>query len=182
MSTTESSPIPLIESRIWFIRGYKVLLDADLAELYQVTTGNLNLAVRRNKDRFPPDFMFRLTKDEFKNLRLQIARASWGGRRTPPYAFTEQGVAMLSGILTSKRAIEVNIAIMRTFVRLRQLLATHEDLARRLDQLEWRQSEQGQQIRSVFETIQHLIEAPAEEEPRRRIGFPTNRSNHEQQG
>ncbi|MBV9266113.1 MAG: ORF6N domain-containing protein [Acidobacteriaceae bacterium] len=178
MPSTETAPV--LESRIWLIRGHKVLLDADLAELYQVTTGNLNLAVRRNKERFPPDFMFQLTKAEFDNLRLQIARASWGGRRTPPYAFTEQGIAMLSGVLTSARAVEVNIAIMRTFVRLRQLLATHEELARRLDQLEWRQNEQGQQIHAVFETIQHLIEAPADE-PKRRIGFPTSRANREPQ-
>jgi hypothetical protein len=178
MPSAQTTPAPVLESRIWFIRGHKVLLDADLAELYQVTTGNLNLAVRRNKDRFPKDFMFQLTKEEFENLRLQIARASWGGRRTPPYAFTEQGIAMLSGVLTSKRAIEVNIAIMRTFVRLRQLLATHEDLARRLDQLEWRQSEQEGRVQYVFETIQHLIEAPAEE-PKRRIGFPTNRAGRD---
>ena len=157
----------------------KVLLDADLAELYQVTTGNLNLAVRRNKERFPPDFMFQLTKAEFDNLRLQIARASWGGRRTPPYAFTEQGIAMLSSVLRSKRAIQVNIAIMRTFVRLRQLLASHEDLARQLEGLRWKQEEQGQQIQAVFQTIQQLIEAP--EEPKRRIGFPTSRAGHDPQ-
>ena len=164
----------MIESRIWLIRGHKVLLDADLAELYHVTTGNLNLAVRRNKERFPEDFMFRLTKEEFDNLRLQIARSSWGGRRHPPYAFTEQGIAMLSSVLNSKRAIAVNIAIMRTFVRLRQLLATHEELARRLEQVEARQNEQGQKIELVFEAIQHLIEAPVE--PKRRIGFPVGRS------
>jgi hypothetical protein len=178
MPTAQTAPTPLLESRIWLIRGHKVILDADLADLYQVTTGNLNLAVRRNKDRFPNDFMFQLTKEEFENLRLQIARSSWGGRRHPPYAFTEQGIAMLSGVLTSKRAIEVNIAIMRTFVRLRQLLTTHEDLARRLDQLEWRQSEQEGRVQYVFETIQQLIEAPAEE-PKRRIGFPTSRADHD---
>jgi hypothetical protein len=176
MPAAESTVQPLIESRIWLIRGQKVMLDADLAELYQVTTGNLNLAVRRNEDRFPADFMFQLSKQEFADLRLQIARSSWGGRRHAPYAFTEQGIAMLSGVLTSKRAIEVNIAIMRTFVRIRQLLATHEDLARRLDQLEWRQNEQGQKIQAVFETIQHLIEAPAEEPAKRRIGFPASRA------
>jgi hypothetical protein len=177
MPAAETTPAPLIESRIWLIRGHKVLLDADLAELYQVTTGNLNLAVRRNKERFPEDFMFRLTREEFDNLRLQIARSSWGGRRHPPYAFTEQGIAMLSGVLNSKRAIAVNIAIMRTFVRLRQLLATHEDLARRLEQVEARQNEQGQQIQTVFEAIQHLIDAPVE--PKRRIGFPVGGSGPE---
>lgn len=170
-----SEVAPILESRIWLIRGHKVLLDADLAELYQVTTGNLNLAVRRNKERFPADFMFQLSKAEFDNLRLQVARSSWGGRRHPPYAFTEQGIAMLSGVLTSARAIEVNIAIMRTFVRLRQLLASHEDLARQLDELRWKQEEQGQQIQAVFETIQHLIEAPAEET--KRFGFPTSEAH-----
>jgi hypothetical protein len=170
-------PVAVIESRIWFICGQKVLLDADLAELYQVTTGNLNLAVQRNKERFPKDFMLQLTKEEFDYLRLQIARSSWGGRRHAPYAFTEQGVAMLSGVLTSNRAIEVNIAIMRTFVRLRQPLATHEELARRLDELAWQQAEQGQQIQEVFQTIQHLIEALAEDKPKRQIGFPTSRTS-----
>jgi hypothetical protein len=177
MPPAESAVVPLIESRIFLIRGQKVLLDADLAQLYQVTTGNLNLAVRRNRERFPADFMFQLDPAEFQNLRLQIARSSWGGRRHPPYAFTEQGVAMLSSVLTSLRAIEVNIAIMRTFVRLRQILATHEELARRLDQLEWRQNEQGQKIQAVFETIQQLIEAPpVEETAKRRIGFPTSQA------
>jgi hypothetical protein len=177
-------PAPLIESRIYLIRGQKVLLDSDLAILYQVETKVLNQAVRRNRDRFPEDFMFQLTRKEHEALRSQIVTSNEGrgGRRYRPYVFTEQGVAMLSGVLTSPRAIEVNIAIMRTFVRLRQLLATHEELARRLEQLEWRQNEQGHQIEAVFETIQHLIEAPAEELPRRRIGFPSGRGGHEQQG
>ena len=148
-----------------------MLLDADLAELYQVTTGNLNLAVRRNRDRFPSDFMFQLSKEEYGDLRLQFARASWGGRRIPPYAFTEQGVAMLSGVLNSKRAIEANIAIMRTFVRLRQILASDEDLARKVEELQWQQHEQSQQIREIFDTIQHLIDEPIDEN-KRRIGFP----------
>ncbi len=125
---------------------------------------------------FPTIFMFQLTRKEDEALRSQIVTSNEssgrGGRRYRPYAFTEQGIAMLSSVLTSTRAIEVNIAIMRTFVRLRQLLATHEEIAQRLEQLEWRQNEQGQQIQAVFETIQYLIEAPAEEEPRRQIGFP----------
>ena len=171
----DSAPAPLIESRIFLLRRQKVLLDADLAQLYQVTTGNLNLAVRRNRERFPADFLFQLNQAEFQNLRLQLARSSWGGRRHPPYAFTEQGVAMLSSVLTSKRAIEVNIAIMRTFIRLRQILATHEELARQLEELRWKQNEQGQPIQAVFETIQQLIEAPGIE-PKRRIGFPTNQA------
>ncbi len=171
----------LVESRILVIRRQKVLLDSDLASLYQVETKALNRAVRRNIDRFPEDFMFQLTSEEVESLRCQFgasknADENRGGRRYRPYAFTEQGIAMLSGVLTSKRAVEVNVAIMRTFVRLRQLLATHEELARRLDQLEWRQGEQGGRVQYVFETIQQLIEAPAPlpVEPKRSIGFPTS--------
>ena len=146
--------------------------------LYEVETRRLNEAVSRNRERFPDDFMFQLSPEEDHALRSQIAISNEGrgGRRYRPYAFTEQGIAMLSSVLRSKRAIEVNIAIMRTFVRLRQLLTTHEEIARRLDNLEWRQSEQGQKIEAVFETIQHLIEAP-EIEPKRRIGFPTSESS-----
>lgn len=166
---------PLIESRIFLIRGQKVLLDSDLAALYDVETKALNQAVRRNRERFPEDFLFQLSGDESECLRSQFVTSNRrGGRRYAPYAFTEQGVAMLSSVLKSKRAIEVNIAIMRTFVRLRHLLTTHEELARRLDQLEWRQSEQGHRIEAVFETIQHLIETPPEEPAKRRIGFPTD--------
>ena len=122
--------------------------------------------------------MFRLTPEETESLRFQFGTSNEGrgGRRYFPYAFTEQGIAMLSGVLNSARAVQVNIAIMRTFVRLRQLLATHEELARRLDQLEWRQSEQDDRVQYVFETIQHLIEAPEPAEPKRTIGFPTSRS------
>ena len=178
MSTVEIAPVALVESRILIVRGQKVLLDKDLADLYQVTTGNLNKAVRRNQDRFPEDFMFQLTPEELESLifQLGISNETRGGRRFRPYAFTEQGIAMLSGVLTSTRAVEVNVAIMRTFVRLRRLLATHEELARRLDQLEWRQSEQDGRVQYVFETIQQLIEAPQPNpaEPKRSIGFPTS--------
>src|SRR5258707_11209942 len=114
------------------MRGQKVMFDTDLAELYQVSTGNLNLAVRRNPTRFPGDFMFQLTKEEFENLRLQIASSSWGGRRYMPFAFTEHGVAMLSSVLSSDRAVQMNILIVRAFIRLRDILATHKHLARRL--------------------------------------------------
>jgi hypothetical protein len=176
MPSLETAPIPLIEGRIFLIRGQKVLLDSDLATLYQVETKALNRAVKRNRERFPEDFMFQLSPTEARELlRYQIGTSNEGGRggrRYRPYAFTEQGVAMLSGVLTSHRAIEVNIAIMRTFVRLRQILATHEDLARQLEELRWRQEEQGEQIQAVFDTIQHLIESPAE--PKRRIGFPAS--------
>src|SRR5262245_55290722 len=161
-------PDTLIEQNIYLIRGHKVMLDVDLARLYGVTTGNLNLAVRRNPKRFPGDFMFQLSGEETQSLLLQNARAKGrGGRRTPPYAFTEQGVSMLSSVLSSERAIEVNIAIMRAFVRLRAMLATHADLARRLNKLEQKYDEQ---FRVVFEAIRELMtEEPVP--PSRRIGF-----------
>jgi hypothetical protein len=163
-----SVPNELIEQKIYLIRRHKVMLDADLAELYGVTTGNLNLAVRRNQRRFPEDFMFQLSRKEAQSLLLQNARAKGrGGRRTPPYAFTEQGVSMLSSVLNSERAIEVNIAIMRAFVRLRVMLATHADLARRLADLEQKYDEQ---FRGVFEAIRELMD-PEPVPPARRIGF-----------
>lgn len=149
------------------------MLDSHLAELYQVTTGNLNLAVRRNKNRFPEDFMFQLTKTEAEPLLLQfaIANTSRGGRRTLPYVFTEQGVAMLSTVLNSKRAIAVNIAIMRVFVRLREMLASHIMLLRRLDDLEREQKEQGLQIGAVFEVMRKLATPEEIESPKDSIGF-----------
>jgi hypothetical protein len=166
--STPSVPNELIEQKIYLIRRHKVMLDADLAELYGVTTGNLNLAVRRNQRRFPEDFMFQLSPKEARSLLLQSARPKGrGGRRTPPYAFTEQGVAMLSSVLNSERAIEVNIAIMRAFVRLRVMLATHADLARRLNELEQKYDEQ---FRVVFEAIRELM-TPEPVPPARRIGF-----------
>ena len=161
-------PAEVIEQKIYLIRGHKVLLDADLAELYGVTTGNLNLAVRRNPKRFPQDFMFQLSRQETQSLLLQNARAKGrGGRRTPPYAFTEQGVAMLSSVLNSERAIEVNITIMRAFVRLRSMLASHADLARRLEKLEQKYDDQ---LKDVFEAIREMME-PEPVPPARRIGF-----------
>ncbi len=174
MSSSETAPVPLIESRILLIRGHKVLLDRDLARLYQVKAIALRQQVRRNPNRFPADFLFELEEQEVESLLSQNvipSRRSLGGAK--PLAFTEQGIAMLSSVLTSERAVEVNIAIMRTFVRLRQLLATHEEIARRLEDLEWRQSEQGQQIQAVFETIQRLIEAPPDD-AKKRFGFPTS--------
>jgi len=166
---TSSSALPpeRIERRILLIRGQKVMLDADLAELYEVQTKELNLAVRRNLDRFPDDFMFQLSALEFRNLRLQsVTSNSWGGRRYRPYAFTEQGVAMLSSVLRSPRAVQVNIAIMRAFVNLRQILSSHRDLARRLEEME---SRYDTQFRAVFEAIRELMQPP--EKPQRKIGF-----------
>jgi hypothetical protein len=160
-------PAELIERRIFLIRGHKVMIDADLARLYQVTTGNLNLAVKRNLDRFPIDFMFQLTMKESKVLRLQFAISNRGGRRYRPYVFTEQGVAMLSSVLTSKRAVHVNIAIVRTFVRLREMLATHKDLARKLDEME---KKYDHQFKVVFDAIRDFM-SPGPSSSRRRIGF-----------
>ena len=172
----DSVPATLIENRILLIRGQKVLLDRDLAQLYQVKAIALRQQVRRNPHRFPPDFLFELEEEEVASLLSQNvipSRRSLGGAK--PLAFSEQGIAMLSSVLTSERAVEVNIAIMRTFVRLRQILATHEELARQLDELRWRQEEQGLQIQSIFDTIQHFIEGP-DIEPKRRIGFSTSQA------
>jgi len=175
MDSTAATPAPVIESRILVIRGHNVLLDSDLAALYQVQTGALNRAVRRNAERFPMDFMFQLSGQEAQSLLCQTGISNRGGRRFHPYVFTEQGIAMLSGVLTSARAVQVNVAIMRTFVRLRQLLATHEELSRRLEKLEWRQSEQDGRVQYVFEAIQQLIEAPTTNAGQKRhIGFPND--------
>ncbi len=157
----------LIQSKIILIRGEKVMLDADLAKLYEVSTKRLNEQVRRNPGRFPSDFMFQLTKEEYRILRSQVATSSWGGRRYLPYAFTEQGVAMLSSVLDSERAILVNVEIMRTFVRLREILATHKYLARKLEELEKKYDEQ---FAVVFDAIRELMKPP-EPPPKRRIGF-----------
>ena len=160
-------PVDRIEKAILLIRGQKVMLDADLAALYAVETKQLVRAVRRNIDRFPPDFMFQLSKEEFGNLRFHFGTSSgWGGRRYLPYAFAEQGVAMLSSVLRSQRAIQVNIEIMRAFIRLRQMLASHVELARKLDALE---KKYDAQFKQVFEAIRQLMAPP---EPKRRpMGF-----------
>jgi len=160
-------PVDRIEKAILLIRGQKVMLDADLAELYGVETRVLVQAVKRNLERFPEDFMFQLSQEEFAILRSQIVTSSdWGGRRYCPYAFTEQGVAMLSSVLRSRRAIQVNIEIMRAFIRLRQMLASHVELARKLDALE---KKYDAQFKQVFEAIRQLMAPP---EPKRRpIGF-----------
>jgi hypothetical protein len=166
---TEKSLIPAarIERSILLIRGERVILDADLAMLYDVATKVLLQAVKRQIERFPLDFMFQLTKEEFDLLRSQTVTSSqWGGRRYPPYAFTEQGVAMLSSVLHSPRAIAVNIEIMRAFIRLRRMLASHADLARKLEALE---KKYDTQFKVVFDAIRKLMTPP--EPKRRRIGF-----------
>ncbi len=162
-------PMGHIEHKIYLIRGHKVMLDRDLAELYGVETKVLKRAVRRNIDRFPEDFMFQLSTQELKNLRCQIGASSWGGERYLSFVFTEQGVAMLSGILNSKRAVQVNIAIMRAFVKLRETLSLHKELAKKLELLENKIAHHDEQIQSIFEAIRQLMAPP--EKPKERIGF-----------
>ena len=160
-------PSSRIENKIFFVRSHNIMLDRDLADLYGVETKVLVQAVKRNIDRFPDDFMFRLTRQELTNLRSQIVTSSqWGGRRYPPYAFTEQGVAMLSSVLKSKKAVQVNIEIMRTFVKLRNLLSTNVELARKLEQLE---KKYDSQFKIVFDAIRELMAPPSKK--RRKIGF-----------
>jgi hypothetical protein len=159
-----------IQQAILLLRGHKVMLDFDLAGLYGVETKVLNKAVKRNLSRFPDDFMFELSEEEFAGLRFQFGTSRWGGRRYRPYAFTEQGVAMLSSVLRSERAVNVNIEIMRAFVRLRAMLSTHEDLARKLAALE---RKYDAQFKAVFDAIRELMTPPRPE--RRPIGFGTGR-------
>ncbi len=169
MVNAELVPLDHVERAILVLRGHKVLLDEDLAALYGVPVKALNQAVKRNIERFPDDFMFQLSGEESRSLRSQSVTANprRGGRRTPPYAFTVQGVAMLSSVLHSPRAVQVNIEIMRAFVRLRQMLQSNADLAKKLEALE---KKYDAQFRVVFDAIRGLM-APPPVKPRRRIGF-----------
>ena len=182
MKTKSSALIPVerVSSKIYLIRNEKVLLDSDLAELYEVQTKVLLQAVKRNKLRFPKDFMYQLTKEEAQNLRsqfvtssLQSGKSGWGGRRYLPFVFTEQGVAMLSSVLNSERAVQVNIAIMRAFVQMRKFLQSNDELAKRLKELEKKTAKkfatQQEQIKLVFEAIKELM--LEKEKPKRKIGF-----------
>jgi hypothetical protein len=167
-------PEEVIMSKIYVIRGQKVMLDRDLAELYRVETKALKQAVRRNIERFPEDFMFTLDEEEFENLRSQIATSSWGGTRYVPMAFTEQGVAMLSSVLRSRQAITINIRIIRVFTRVRQVLETHQEMLQKIGYLQRNDIEQDQQIRLIFEYLRQLEQSKQKEEDvksRRRIGF-----------
>ena len=168
MNNTDLIPSEKIEKAIYLIRGEKVMLDRDLALLYGVETKVLNRAVKRNLQRFPPDFMFQLTTKEAESLRCQIGTSNEGrgGRRYLPYVFTEQGVAMLSSVINSERAVLVNIEIMRAFVKLRQMLASNTELSRRLDELE---SKYDKQFRVVFDAIRRLMSTPVRK--RKEIGF-----------
>ncbi|HOX53849.1 MAG: ORF6N domain-containing protein [Candidatus Omnitrophica bacterium] len=163
------TPAGIIEDMIYIVRGQKVMLDSDLSQLYGVKTKSLNLAVKRNIDRFPHDFMFQLTKEEFANLRFQFETSSWGGIRYLPFVFTEQGVAMLSSVLNSKRAIQVNIAIMRTFIKLRRMILTHKEMRRKIEEMEKRYDKQ---FKVVFTALKELLDHSKEpQKPRARIGF-----------
>jgi hypothetical protein len=165
--------VPLIEKRILLIRGQKVMLDEVLAELYGVETKALKRAVRRKRNRFPDDFMFVLTSNEYSTLRYQFGTIKRGQHsKYLPYAFTEQGVAMLSGVLNSGQAVKVNIAIMRAFVRLRETFAAHKELARKLEALERGYETHDKQIHAIFEAIR-LLMAP-EQKPKHRVGFELN--------
>jgi hypothetical protein len=172
---SRTAPFERITQAILVVRGQRVILDADLADLYGVTVKRLLEAVRRNQNRFPVDFMFQLEKQEVANLRSQFATSRWGGRRYTSYAFTEQGVAMLSSVLRSERAVLVNIEIMRAFVRLRRILASNVELARKLNELE---AKYDSQFKVVFDTIRELMTSPSCS-PRRRIGFVSSEEESE---
>ena len=161
-----------IASKIHFIRGKRVMLDSDLALLYGVLTKNLNKAVARNLDRFPEDFMFRLTSEEADSLRFQIgtSKKGRGGRRYLPHAFTQEGIAMLSGVLNSPRAIQANVQIMRTFTRMRELLATNELIRQKIDELERKYEKHDTQFKVIFEALKELLETP-KLKPKKPIGF-----------
>lgn len=161
----------LIINKIYYIRGHKVMLDSDLAELYQVTTGNLNKAVKRNLKRFPDDFMFQLTNEEFKNLMFQNGISNWGGKRKLPFAFTEQGVAMLSGVLNSDRAINVNIQIMRIFTRVRQALIDNTELRLAVEELKSKTDNNTKNIELVFQYLDELLEKKENSVPMEKIGY-----------
>lgn len=172
ITSAEINREEVIRDMIYIIRGYKVMLDSDLAALYGVPTGRLNEQVKRNGKRFPDDFMFLLTKQEFENLKSQFAISSWGGRRKLPYVFTEQGVAMLSSVLSSDRAIQVNIAIMRTFTKLREIMATHKELRQKIEDIEKKYDGQFQVVFTAIKELFGKFNEP--EKPKGKIGFHPN--------
>lgn len=170
---SEIIPIQIIENKIYIIRGLKVMLDSYLAYLYEVDTKVLNQAVKRNLDRFPDDFMFQLPDEEWNNLRSQIVTSKRGGKRYNPYVFTEQGVAMLSGILNSKRAIAVNIQIMRTFIKLRELALTNKDLTQRLDEMEHKFIQYARDMNINIEDIYKQLNYLTDITKPSKVGFKT---------
>ncbi|WP_346859242.1 ORF6N domain-containing protein [uncultured Draconibacterium sp.] len=158
-------------NKIYFIREQKVMIDSDLAELYGVETRRLNEQVKRNLSRFPEDFMFQLSNSEFENLRSQIATSSWGGRRKPPFVFTEHGVLMLSSVLNSDKAIRVNIQIMRIFTKVREMLTDNLSLKLDIEQIKKKLASQDKNIELVFRYLDELLEKQANPEPRKQIGY-----------
>ena len=162
----ESLSLPEIELSILTLRGQRVMLSSDLARIYGVEPRTLMQAVKRNSERFPADFIFQLELEEWQNLKSQFVISSWGGIRTAPYAFTEQGIAMLSSVLRSPQAVQVNIEIMRAFVRLRRILSEHQEISQRLNDLE---SRYDQQFKAVFDAIRALMRVP--EDKKNPIGF-----------
>ena len=174
MMNSSTIPDDLISNKIYFIRDYKVMIDSDLSDLYKVKTKRLNEQVKRNLNRFPEDFMFQLTVDEWKILKSQNATSSWGGRRVPPYVFTEHGVLMLSSILNSERAIAVNIQIMRVFTKIRTLIKNYDELLKMLNELEKKGNERDQKISIIFQYINKLEQENKlknEQSKRNRIGY-----------
>ena len=165
------NPDEVIMNQIYFIRNQKVMLDRELSELYQVSTGALNQAVARNIKRFPEDFMFQLSEQEWSNLKSQIVISSWGGVRKLPYAFTEQGVAMLSGILNSDRAIAVNIQIMRIFIRIRQMFIDNTDIRLEIEKIKSKLDNQDKNMEIVFRYLDELIDKKEGLQERKRIGY-----------
>lgn len=175
MSHVDIIPDEIIINKIYLVRGQKVMLDKDLAILYGVATRDLNKAVKRNITRFPEDFMFQLEKEEYQHLMFQLGTSSkhqWGGTRKLPFAFTEQGVAMLSSVLHSHRAVQVNIHIIRIFTKLRQILLSHKDILLKLEQLENQVVQSSSDIQMIFTALKKLLQEP--EKPRSEVGFKTS--------
>ncbi len=164
-------PEEVIMNKIYFIRGHKVMLDSDLAELYEIETGRLNEQVKRNSKRFPEDFMFQLSDQEFQNLKSQFAISSWGGRRKLPYVFTEHGVLMLSSALNSDRAVQLNILIMRIFVRIRQMLTDNTELRLAIEKLERNAENHTKNIGVVFRYLDEFIQKKERNKPRKAVGY-----------
>lgn len=174
MAKKEITPVipdEIVMNKIYFIRGHKVMLDSDLAELYEVETRVLNQAVSRNEYRFPEEFMFQLNEKEWDNLKSQIVTSSWGGRRKLPYVFTEHGVLMLSSVLNSKRAIQINILIVKVFTRIRQMLTENTELRLAIEKLEKKTDNNTKNIEVVFQYLDELIEKKEGQKPRKQIGY-----------
>jgi len=171
MDNEVSIPNEIITNKIYLIRNQKVMFDSDLAELYQVKTKRLNERVKRNIARFPKDFMFQLTKEEWLNLKSQIATSSWGGRRNLPYAFTEHGILMLSSVLNSERAIAVNIRIIRVFTKMREMLVDNLNLKLEIENIKKKLSNQNKNIELIFSYLDELLDKKENQKPRTKIGY-----------